>query len=354
MNIVIRLMRDGEEATVNEVYNNAYGNIRPLENFLWEFAQGPDGKAIYVLAEDIDKEGNRIIGTQAAIPLYLVSGEGKKILTAKSEDTYVNPAYRGQKLFERMYELLFDECKKSGIHYIWGFTYARKPFLKLGFEIPFDTVQGVRVIRPIMAFRYLSSLNPTNNLFDKVKILGACILSNIKRIWYNLLNRSTLDVSLSSEIVPNNIWKTNGSQYWNIDMTREYIQWRIKDNPYRNSYTGFFKEGISSCIFNKRPEGFAYLESLTFQKEMNRSERVKLMRKVLRRVDSEFSETSLYRFWGFRNNLVTEAEIELLNDSGFLFIPNKGTGFVWKALDSNGPIKAANLLLSRLFTQGNR
>src|SRR5262245_56751663 len=122
MNIRIRLMLDGDIGAVNEVYNNAYGNIRPLSFFEWEFLQGPWGQANYVIVEDLDRPGNKIIGTQSAIPIVFVNGAGENVLTAKSEDTFVHPEYRGHKLFDRMYDLLFEECKKRGIEYIWGFT----------------------------------------------------------------------------------------------------------------------------------------------------------------------------------------------------------------------------------------
>ena len=72
MNIKIRLMNENEAEQVNSVYNNAYGNIRSLNYFEWEFIRGPWGKAIYVVAEDIDKSENKIVGTQCAIPIVFV------------------------------------------------------------------------------------------------------------------------------------------------------------------------------------------------------------------------------------------------------------------------------------------
>ena len=163
MRINIRLMDESEIPFVNEVYNSAYGNIRPDDFFIWEFINCPWGKAIYVIAEDLDRVGNKIIGTQSAIPIVMTDGM-RQVLTAKSEDTFVHPEYRGHKLFDRMYELLIEECKKAGINYIWGFTYARKPFQKLGFTIPFNTVQGLIVQAPFKAYKILSSFNIENNL----------------------------------------------------------------------------------------------------------------------------------------------------------------------------------------------
>src|SRR5882757_10267707 len=109
MNIQIRLMRDADIGDVNEVYNSAYGNIRPRAFFEWEFLHAPSGRAVYVIAEDLERKGNKVIGRQSAIPLYFVNGAGHRILTAKSEDTFVHPEYRGHKLFDKMYDILFAE-----------------------------------------------------------------------------------------------------------------------------------------------------------------------------------------------------------------------------------------------------
>ena len=359
-------MREDETAEVNSVYNRAYGNIRSNDYFKWEFINGPWGKAIYVLAEDLEKEENKIIGTQSAIPIVFTDGKGNKILTAKSEDTFVHPDYRGHKLFEKMYDLLFEECKNAGIQYIWGFTYARKPFLKLGFEIPFETLQGIFINRPLKAYKYLSGLNSSNSSGTRLKILGLCFLSKLKVIIRNILNgfqRSTYNINRSKkfnkELLINSILNSNPG-LWTMDQKEEYINWRIENNPYPNNFenVSVFENDseiyLANFLFNSREKGYVYLEEILFDKSVSVSESVLMVSNSLKMIIVS-SQPALIRFWGFDTNTITTSEISILKKSGFKFV-KKGTAFVWKVLDndSNKKIEPENLLLSRLFTQGNR
>ena len=363
MNIRIRLLGDDEAQSVNEVYNNSYGNIRPISNFRWEFEQGPLGKAIYVIAEDLDKSGNKIIGTQAAIPLNFVNGAGEKVLTAKSEDTFVHPEYRGHKLFDKMYELLFEECRKSGIQFIWGFTYARKPFLKLGFEIPFETLQGLYVINPLKTFYYLSKLNPNNRISDKIKIFGLSILGYLKtQFQFNNANKNSILTATTD--IPS---KTNISQFncydkkWTLDQDEKYKEWRFNFNPFENKYKFHsFKLrpdnnlNDAEIITNHRPEGFAYIEQIKFGSLPNTTSKLFAIKYSIKYLKKESKKPFLIRFWGFNNNEIGQDEISVLKKTGFVFV-NKGTAFVWKSLSKERcKIESKDVILSRAFTQGNK
>lgn len=366
MNIQIRLMNDNEAEQVNAVYNNTNGNVRPLDYFEWEFLNGPWGKAIYVLAVDLDKNENNIIGTQSAIPFIFIDGIGNKILTAKSEDTYVHPEYRGHKLFDKMYELLFSECKRAGIKYIWGFTYARKPFLKLGFQIPFETLQGIYVTKPKKAYKYLSSLNNENKLLNNFKIIGLCYYN-----WINVLIKNVFGkigknipelkfgICSNKKLLINSV--LNESQnLWGIDQTDEYLKWRIINNPYPNNFLENYLSGkynidcIANFLFNIRPEGFIYLEEILFINYESPKKNSLLVRLTLQKIKL-VNQQPIFRFWGFNTNKITTSEISILKRAGFTFI-KKGTAFVWKDLENNNNliIEPDNIILSRLYTQGNR
>lgn len=366
MNIEIRLMQETEYLLVNSVYNNAYGNIRPLDHFEWEFIKGPWGKAIYVIAVDLDKKEDGIIGTQAGIPIIFTDGNGNKIMTAKSEDTFVHPDYRGHKLFDRMYELLFAECAKVGIKYIWGFTYARKPFLKLGFQIPFETLQGVYITSPKKAYNYLSGLNKENKLSDNIKIWGLCyynwlnvfIKSSFGKIGKNI-SEVKLGICKNKKSLINSVLN-NSQNLWSIDQTEEYLNWRIRNNPYPNNYLEYYVLGkdSSDCnadfLFNKRSEGFVYLEEFLFNKSETHERKLLFTKMVMQKIKSEKGLT-ICRFWGFDTNKISKDEISILKSVGFTFI-KKGTAFVWKDISSNKNliIEPNNIILSRLYTQGNR
>ncbi|MBK7850659.1 MAG: GNAT family N-acetyltransferase [Bacteroidetes bacterium] len=353
MNIRIRLLQAGEESRVNAIYNHAYGNIRPLSFFEWEFIQGPWGKAIYVIAEDLDHPELKIVGTQCAIPMVFCSTDGKEILTAKSEDTYVDPEYRGQKIFDKMYALLFEECKKQGIAFIWGFTYARKPFLNIGFQIPFESIQGVRVNNIFKAYKYLASLNPANKFLDRLKIFLLCSYGYTVKLISGFSSGNSKGVESDTTIVRNEANERSGNVYWSIDQTIEYSKWRFMDNPYGNSYVQYSSKDKFRLVINNRKEGFSYLEEMTFDFDLSREEKLRNIRESLK-MNVKKTNSFLIRYWGFETNLLNREEISLLRKCGFVFIPGKGTGFVWKQLSTNSEITPENLHISRVFTQGNR
>ena len=67
------------------------------------------------------EDQNEIVGTQGMIELELVESS-QKILTHKSETTFLNPKYRGQGLFEKIYEKCVHDVKEKKSKLIWGFT----------------------------------------------------------------------------------------------------------------------------------------------------------------------------------------------------------------------------------------
>ncbi|HPM32227.1 MAG TPA: GNAT family N-acetyltransferase, partial [Chryseolinea sp.] len=268
MAITIRLLQNQEVELANTFFNKVYQVNRPIENFKWEFLDGPFGKAIYVIAVDETSiTTTKIVGIQCAIPIELISSKGKIVLTAKSEDTLVDPAYRGQKIFERMYELLFDECRKSGIQYLWGFTPAQKAFERIGFEIPFKAEQALLVFNPLKAYYYLKSLNAKNTSVDKLKILGLSILSWIKgfnRYFISLKDSDLREVLIRKK---NDVFQTSYSDkdYFTLNETDGYMKWRIDQNPFQNGYSCFQlhkNEKVSIDVILNVRANVAYLEQM--------------------------------------------------------------------------------------------
>ena len=71
----------------------------------------------FVLAE----VNGRAVGIQALIPIAMI--DAKEVFwTAKLEETLVDPAYRGSRVFIQMYEKLFRYAEEHGLVSIWGFT----------------------------------------------------------------------------------------------------------------------------------------------------------------------------------------------------------------------------------------
>ncbi|HEY0743761.1 MAG TPA: GNAT family N-acetyltransferase [Chryseosolibacter sp.] len=356
MAIEIRLLQESEDELANNFFNAIYKTNRPIENFKWEFRNGPRGSAIYVVAVDTAQTNfTKIVGIQCAIPLDLIRPDGTTVLTAKSEDTLVDPAYRGQKLFEKMYDLLFRECEKSGIKYIWGFTPALKAFERIGFQAPFKTSQAVLVFKPLEAYRYLKTLNPSNTLTDKAKILGLCALSyakGLKRLGISKAKFSIREAVLNSKDDLLRQFYQKQPHYHFLRQNHDYLHWRLAKNPFGNHYRTFQAVDdsmvVADIIVNKRTD-VSYIEQALFSPSLVQEERVQILKTI---IDFAAEGTAVLRALCFETNDAMREQIAVLGKLGFTYL-QRGNHFVWKPLDPTISVKPEDLFLSRLFTQGN-
>lgn len=136
--MLIEYLKDEDIEECNDFYNRAYGSKRTLEQWHWQFNHLLWGKRPFVVA----KEGGRVVGTQALMPITMLDVEGD-ILTAKSEETLVDSSMRGKGVFQKMYEPLTAFALEQGVKAIWGFTPANKAFEAIGFQVPNRTSQLV-------------------------------------------------------------------------------------------------------------------------------------------------------------------------------------------------------------------
>ena len=103
----------------------------------WEFESIP--KTIFTVA----MAGEEIAGTQSMLPVFLNINDSI-YETAKSETSFLNPVFRGKKIFEKLYQLAVDETVMNGTKLIWGFTPALKAWKNnLGFETFDDEIQFI-------------------------------------------------------------------------------------------------------------------------------------------------------------------------------------------------------------------
>lgn len=352
MAVTVRLLTDNELPLANDFFNRIYKTNRSLKNFEWEFVNGPAGKAIYVGA--VDATTGSVVGIQCAIPLEFIKSDGTIVLTAKSEDTLVDPAYRGQKLFERMYELLFSECKNAGIKYIWGFTPALKAFERIGFSAPFRTSQALLSVNPLRAYKHLSNLNTSNKFKDKFKIFGLSWLSFIKQAGRTGGDGKIL-LKESAHYDKDEILKSfyGDGHFFFVRQNTSYNQWRLELNPFGNEYHTllFEKNGntVADAIVNVR-SGVSYIEQVLFSKHLSDTECTSVIRQLIQFLRSK--QTPLIRALCFAHNEDGKRMIRLLKKAGFTYL-DRGNYFVWKSLDVNEAVSVPSLFLSRLFTQGN-
>lgn len=360
-NIEVSLLKDSEIKEVNDFYNLIYKENRNKEKFLWEFYNAPAGKAIYVIAKDADTK--KIVGTQCAIPIELITDNGTIILTAKSEDTLVHPDYRGLNIFEKMYELLFEECKKNGIKYIWGFTSAKKPFLKLGFVIPFDHSQSLMVVDIFSSYKYLSKLNSKNNALSLFKIFILCIVSKISSLKKYFISGKYTTKNFSSSTYDKTFIQNN-SQHIKPDLNKgfaikqdlPFLTWRIVNNPYHekicNVYFSSESKIVANIIFNYHKSGVWYLVNDIYSKEIKEEQRTGMFNEAIKiLLTREKNMIHLIRTWDFTHNEHGKREVEMRKKSGFIHL-DRGISFVWKILDNKDTLKVNDFYLSRIASQG--
>jgi hypothetical protein len=348
--IEIRLLRDDDIGQVNALYQKAYQVNRSDEKFKWEFQQGPAGPAIYVVA--VDPKTNSVVGTQCAIPLYVTNASGEHMLTAKSEDTLVDSDYRGRNIFEKMYALLFEECRRAGIVAIWGFTYAIKPFRKLGFDIPFRCDFGLIAFNPGGAYRYFNALKDKRSLVGKLKIVGLVVASRLKYM-FHIGSRATEGHKISTTGQPSlgDLTPSHSDAFF-LQHDSEFLGWRLRKNPYPNNhlYYSLIDDAgkQKASVICSHSNGVAYIMHMVFAAELHGEMREHFLNAVIYDLSGK---TDVLRFWGFIHNESGREEVNLLKKSGFIFT-NQGISFVWKKLDATTSLNVNNFVLSRLAAQG--
>lgn len=270
-NLEIRLIQPEESPAANDFYNGIYGKRRSLEQWQWEFAENTydTDQILYAIVKD----GSRIVGTQAFIPIQMIDPNGI-FWTAKSEETLVDPNYRGQKLFDKMYSLLFEEAEKRGFAYVWGFTPAEKAFKKLGFEMPGKTSQMLfpmqyRALDKLMAKDREAERDVPKSMLKHLSYKLAFRISiplsglklSMKASRKNDIEIRTID---SPPQAADDLCRRFIKKYGGVTIYRdgEYLKWRIFDNPYvKANMVGAFHDNtlLGWAAFSLGDDGVGYL-----------------------------------------------------------------------------------------------
>ena len=356
--IEICLLQESDIEVANSFHNTLLNTNRTNEQFIWEFINSPHGEAIYILAKDTSKNG-KIIGTQSAIPFYMKTGNGKQILTAKTEDSFLDPNYRGSNIFDHMNNRLFEECKTRGISFLWALTFAVKPYAKIGFDAPFHNQQGIYCIDQYKSFSYLRSLNQKNKLLDHIKIYALTVAAKLLSMKLNFIssdlktfeinNRESAELdSFFVEVLKEE------EEIFHIQQDEQFLNWRIVENPHNNNYVQYAlvnsKEELSGHVLcNINDRGFAFITQMVFLPSIS----VNIKRAFIKRIISNLKRKQMFmiRFWGYDTNRINREEIDLLKSMGFTFV-DRGIPVVWMGLEGNNQLDAQKMFMSRMHSHG--
>jgi GNAT superfamily N-acetyltransferase len=237
--IIIRDYLEGDEGQINDLHNKEYNTNRNIEQWKWEFQNGPCGKSIFVVAEYKGK----IIGTQALLPIIL-SQQGNDILSGKSEETLVDRDFRGKGILKKLLSRCFDIADKRGIKVIWGFTPQDEIFKRSGFHISGKLKYAILTINCFQTYQL--NKNKVPNIFNRNVI--SPIIKNLAEFFFVMFSflqfKSKIKKVKSSnncsiEIISNNdsrldrFWQyyRQKKQFITIARTSRYLRWRIFENP---------------------------------------------------------------------------------------------------------------------------
>lgn len=234
----IKLLNQNNKKAVIEFTNHYSNKKRTQSEWNWEFESFNISPQVFSIGE----QNGEIIGTQAALPIPL-RRNNQTVVSAKSEETLVRPDFRGNNVFALMYDQVFKNANHDGIQLIWGFTGAKKPFSKIGFQVfnnglnnyifvtsiariirQYSTQTREQGIRGIIKRLFLISMFifiKVMNVFD----FGLSSKSDgYKTVFIDEFSQETDKLQIDvSEQIPDLI---------TIERNESYMRWRISHNPY--------------------------------------------------------------------------------------------------------------------------
>lgn len=354
--ITYRKANENDYISINNFFNRIYSANRTIEEFYWEFHNGPFGKSVYVIAED----GNNVVGTNCVIPIILKLDDGTLIKSGKSEDTLVDPNYRGQRIFFNIYEFLIKACQEEDIKVIWGFSSAKNVFEKIGFSVPFSSKKSLLVNRVSESYKILKKTNNSKTSIDRIKVLGMCVLSKSK-MFFKMTNRvpngyriitSPISDGAVEKLIDNNL--KSSTSLFGIQQTSSYQTWRLYNNPnlYKLHTYGVYDKTdklIALIVLNSRKDNTASICQATVDyQSIDDNDAIEIFKYVI--ADILAKGIVLINDMLFDTNSLNKRELRNLSKAGFTFF-NKGNGFVWKIIGECN-LSPENFYLSMMSTQG--
>jgi hypothetical protein len=350
---VVEFQNIAQSDTISEKY-------RQKKEFEWLFLNGPVRPAIYACA--INSNNGDIIGTQAGIFIPMVNSEGHKITTLKGEDTLISldrAAAIGVRDILNM--LLLSVSKKSNEHnvdLIWGFTPARSAFKRCGFIIAGEILNSFYVIKPIRFFKNRVKTIKNISYGLKIKLLAFSIF-NVIFNKFRLYRSSEFEIrKISIDDFNENLIKSFSPRgLFNIQLNRDYLEWRTINNPSPLKYEFFEalnceKEVEAYLIMSHDSDNIWYVEHLLFSQSLTEHVKISIIRKVY---DHAKSKGAIFiKAPGFIHNTANRQDMKLLSKAGSYFFKNQSESyFVFKNI-SDKNINPEEIYLSRLHTQGIR
>jgi len=281
------------------------------------------------------KLNNEFCASQGMIPIQLVS-ENKSRLTVKSESSFLLPKYRGKGLFEDLYSYNIEKSTQDKAELIWGFTPASKVWRK---KLKFEVYNGIITetllqLSANLAFKALfkENLSP-KKIIKKSLYIGIKTLSN-KKIPKVSKKNYAKEIDLTTKIDMNSIqkvyknWKNNNLNLINIDLSPEYLIWRLINNPMlKYTVIGLYEnEKLYGFGIVNSTTNYSYLVELIVENNENLNKGVYSLLQYWKNVN----KSSHINYWASNQNEYSSKIRKILFELGAKQIINNDMNFVVK------------------------
>ncbi|MGB3500416.1 MAG: hypothetical protein WBA44_02255 [Mesorhizobium sp.] len=229
-----RAFRSGDELAINGLYGDVTGRQRTLDQYRWQWLDGPSGAGDIWLIEAADENGApKLIGHHGIMPVRFTRGE-TDLLFGKTENTLVRPEYR-QKLLYVRYEKRFAEQYQGRYHALFSTT-GPKAAIRLRSALGYSFPASWETF--YVGTSWHSSLNLA--LHGAMRVRGSRVKSTSPGNWAATHRTDKLLESGEARNSPffESFWSNaryNHSVAPRRD--REDLDWRFWHNPYKPHLT---------------------------------------------------------------------------------------------------------------------
>lgn len=200
-----------------DLFERCFGKRLPEAFFRWRYVDNPVGRVFADVV--LDEAGERVLANYSVCPVWMLSPQGERVLSALSMTTMVDEALRGQGLFARQCASLTAQLAEADFSLLWGFPN----------EASFGGFVRKLGWHHLRAFAQLSAAVPR----------AATAPDEVLRD-----DDFGLDYDdLATRIAPGLL---------RVHRTSEYLRWRYRDNPlnaYGNVVIADGGHATASCVF---------------------------------------------------------------------------------------------------------
>jgi hypothetical protein len=363
MPVDIRLLATDKIDKVLHFFNSAQSDsvrsfFRPRKEFDWLFLKGFFKPAIYVVAADM--ETGEVIGTTAGIYIPVKTASGDRMMSLKSEDTLISLDHMiklGKRdLLKEMMNIIEEQARSENVSFIWGLTTAANSYKRIGYNVNCQVKSSFFVAKPLRFYKYRIEQFPGKSINERIQLFGFS--------WYNYFRQLLLSMPSSQfivkqvsldEIDEKILLSFLPDNMLTIHLTKEFLKWRISENPSSMTYAFLEirnKESLimGYLIYSYNKDNIYFVEQFLFRVGLPDKIKVKIMSNLFSFIKKQ--NVIAIRAYGFVDNNLNMKDIRLLKRSGFYFFTNKRSSyFIFKNL-TDQTMNAKDIYLSRLYTLG--